>query len=72
MTAVGWRAALRRDLVLLLLFKAIALAVLWWLFFSPAHRAAVDPAATGRHLGLEAPSRVPAAGGDTGHSGDQR
>jgi hypothetical protein len=71
MTAAGWRAALRRDLALLLLFKAIALVLLWWLFFSPAHRAAVDPAATGRHLGIGAPVRGSAAGGDTGHSGDQ-
>ena len=65
--AVGWRAALRRDVSLLLLFKAIALALLWWLFFSPAHRPIVDPAATGRHLALEAPP--PQQGAD--HSGDQ-
>jgi hypothetical protein len=70
-TSVGWRAALRRDVSLLLLFKAIALALLWWLFFSPAHRSPVDPAATGRHLALEAPSRAPAAGDNTGRSGDQ-
>jgi uncharacterized membrane protein len=68
MRAVGWRAALRRDLALLLLFKAIALALLWWLFFSPTHRAAVDPAATGRHMGLQ----VPAAGARQVHTGDQR
>ena len=71
MRAVGWRAALRRDVSLLLLFKAIALGLLWGLFFSPAHRVVVDPQATGRHLALEAPSRGPAAGGESGHSGDQ-
>jgi hypothetical protein len=68
-TAVGWRAALRRDVSLLLLFKAIALALLWWLFFSPAHRAVVDPAATRRHLALEAPLRP--AGAESGDNGDQ-
>jgi hypothetical protein len=72
MTTVGWRAALRRDVALLLLFKTIALAVLWWLFFSPAHRAVIDPAATGRHLALESPARAPGAGTNPGHTGDKR
>jgi hypothetical protein len=66
---VGWRAALRRDVSLLLLFKALALGLLWWLFFSPAHRATVDPAATRRHLALEAPS--PAAAGSAAQMGDK-
>jgi hypothetical protein len=70
-TSVGWRAALRRDVSLLLLFKALALALLWWLFFSPAHRVTVDPASTGRHLALGAPPpATPAAGDPTGRSGD--
>jgi hypothetical protein len=70
-TVVGWRAALRRDVSLLLLFKALALALLWWLFFSPAHRPAVDPAATGRHLALGAPAPGPAAEAGAGQTGDQ-
>ena len=53
--AFGWRSALRRELSVLLLFKAAALALLWWLFFSPAHRTAVDPDSTGRHLALGPP-----------------
>jgi hypothetical protein len=65
--AVGWRATLRRDVSLLLLFKAIALALLWWLFFSPAHRPLVDPLTTGRHLALE--TAPPDQG--AGHTGDQ-
>jgi hypothetical protein len=69
--SVGWRAALRRDVSLLLLFKAIALALLWWLFFSPAHRAAVDPAAIGRHLALKAAAPGTDAGGGAGKTGDQ-
>lgn len=71
-TAIGWRAALRRDVAVLLLLKALALALLWWLFFSPAHRAAADPVTTGRHMGLGAPAHAPATGGDPGHTGEQR
>jgi hypothetical protein len=70
-TVVGWRAVLRRDVSLLLLFKALALALLWWLFFSPAHRPAVDAAATGQHLALENPTPGAAAGGGAGQTGDQ-
>jgi hypothetical protein len=70
-TTVGWRAALGRDVSLLLLFKALALALLWWLFFSPAHRPAVDPAATGRHLALEAAPPRAAADGGAAQTGEQ-
>ena len=45
-----WRDALRRHLAVLLLMKIAALALLWALFFSPAHRAQVDGAAVSRHL----------------------
>jgi hypothetical protein len=38
-------SALRRDLVLLVAAKLAMLAVLYALFFSPAHRPAIDPAA---------------------------
>jgi hypothetical protein len=50
---VRWRRALGRDLAWLMAVKLAALALLWWLFFSPAHRTAVDGAATGRQLGIE-------------------
>jgi uncharacterized membrane protein len=47
---VRWRGALRRHLAALLLLKVVALALLWVLFFSPAHHARVDAAAVSRHL----------------------
>lgn len=47
-----WRAVLRRHLTLLLAIKLAALALLWVLFFSPAHRPAVDSQAAGRHLAI--------------------
>jgi hypothetical protein len=37
---------------LLLAIKLAALALLWALFFSPAHRTAVDAQAAGRHLAV--------------------
>ena len=68
----SWRGVLRRELSLLVLGKVAALLLLWWLFFSPAHRAAADPVTTGRHMGLGAPAHAPATGGDPGHTGEQR
>jgi len=47
-----WRATLRRHLFLLLAIKLAALTLLWVLFFSPAHRTAVDAQAAGRHLAV--------------------
>jgi hypothetical protein len=47
-----WRAVLRRHLALLLAIKLAALALLWALFFSPAHRAVIDSQAAGRHLAV--------------------
>ena len=47
-----WRAVFRRHLTLLLAIKLAALALLWALFFSPAHRTAVDAQAAGRHLAV--------------------
>lgn len=40
--ARDWRSWLRRKIGWLLAFKVAALAVLWVLFFSPAHRVDVD------------------------------
>jgi hypothetical protein len=56
--AGGWRRGLRRELSVLVLLKLLALTLLWWLFFSPAHRVAVDARSTGQHLGL-APAASP-------------
>ena len=50
-----WRRALRRHLTLLLLAKFAALALLWALCFSSAHRTPVDAAAAGRRLALGQP-----------------
>jgi hypothetical protein len=61
-----WRGALRRHLTLLLAVKLAALVLLWALFFSPAHRTAVDSDATGRRLAVNAivGSAAPAAAGE--------
>jgi type II secretory pathway component PulM len=47
-----WRHRLSRELVALIALKFAALALLWWLFFSPAHRTAVDADAAGRRIGV--------------------
>ena len=47
-----WRRRLRRELAGLIALKLVALALLWWLFFSPAHRTVVDADAAGRRLGV--------------------
>jgi hypothetical protein len=49
-----WRGILRRHLTLLLAIKLAALVLLWALFFSPAHRPAVDAEAAGRQLAVAA------------------
>ena len=47
-----WRRRLSRELTALIAIKLVALALLWWLFFSPAHRTTVDADAAGRRLGV--------------------
>ncbi len=37
--------AMRRDLIVLLGAKALALTLIYWLFFSPAHQPVIDVAA---------------------------
>jgi hypothetical protein len=49
---LAWRRVLRRHLAWLLLVKFAALALLWALFFSPAHRTFVDGQAAGRQLAV--------------------
>jgi type II secretory pathway component PulM len=57
-----WRRRLRRELAALIALKLVALALLWWLFFSPAHRTVVDADAAGRRLGMaEAAARIESA-----------
>jgi hypothetical protein len=55
--AASWRRRLRRELTGLLALKVAALALLWWLFFSPAHRITVDGEAASRRFGV-APTRL--------------
>ncbi|HEV2229341.1 MAG TPA: hypothetical protein VGR86_10330 [Steroidobacteraceae bacterium] len=43
---------MRRHLTVLLALKLAALVLLWALFFSPAHRTAVDAEAAGRQLAV--------------------
>ena len=57
-----WRRRLSRELAGLIALKLVALALLWWLFFSPAHRTVVDADAAGRRLGVsQAAARTEAA-----------
>lgn len=49
---IDWRAALRRGIVKVLLFKLATLAALWALFFSPAHRPSPGPGQVEQHLGV--------------------
>jgi hypothetical protein len=66
----AWRPGLGRDVSVLLVLKAAALGLLWWLFFSPAHQFPVDAAAASRRLAVKTPpaSQQAASGA---HSGDQ-
>jgi hypothetical protein len=48
-----WRRATGREVAVAVVVKLAALALLWWLCFSPAHRVAADAGSTGRQLGLE-------------------
>jgi hypothetical protein len=57
-----WRRSLRRELAGLVALKVAALALLWWLFFSPPHRISVDAQAASRHLGVAATQAQPARG----------
>ena len=52
MNDTGWRRTLRREISWLLALKVAALALLWWLFFSPVHRTAVEAQAESRRLAL--------------------
>lgn len=47
-----WRFILRRHLTVVVAVKLAALALLWALFFSPAHRTLVDGRAAGQHLAV--------------------
>jgi hypothetical protein len=65
----GWRRALRRELTWLMTLKVAALALLWWLFFSPPHHSPVDREAASRrfavmHSAVSAPTSNPAGSGE--------
>jgi hypothetical protein len=48
----GWRRALTRELAWLMTLKVAALALLWWLFFSPPHQIPVDGEAASRRFAV--------------------
>jgi len=48
----GWRRALRRELAWLMTLKVAALALLWWLFFSPSQHSPVDGEAASRRFAV--------------------
>jgi hypothetical protein len=58
-----WRRELRRELTLLVGLKVLALALLWGLFFSSAHRVTVDADQASRRLGLAYPVHPHTPGG---------
>ena len=68
----GWRTTLGREVSVLLLFKAVALGLLWWLFFSPVHQVPADAAATGRHLAVEPAAPPPRSTSRDAQAGDRR
>jgi len=47
-----WRRVIRRELTWILALKFAALALLWVLFFSPAHRSHVDRNAANRQFAV--------------------
>jgi hypothetical protein len=62
-TPARWRPELRRELTLLVALKVLALALLWWLFFSPTHRPRVDAHAASERLGVAYSKAVSGASG---------
>jgi hypothetical protein len=60
-----WQSRLRRGIGVTLLLKLLALLALWLLFFSPAHRFSVTPAAVDTRLSVDAIAEpaLPAAEG---------
>jgi len=54
------RIRLRNEIAVLLALKAGALALIWYVFFSPVHRVHVDGQRTLERLGLTAPANVDA------------
>jgi len=47
-----WRRRLSGELAVLIAVKFAALALLWWLFFSPPHRTPVDAESASHRLGV--------------------
>ena len=48
----GWRRTLRRELAWLMTLKVAALALLWWVFFSPSHHSPVGGQAASRRFAV--------------------
>lgn len=56
--AADWRQRIGRDLAWLLAGKAVALGLLWYVFFSGTNRPDPDAAAASRHFALTMPTIV--------------
>lgn len=54
-----WRRVMLGELAWILVAKAAALVLLWFLFFSPAHRQQVDGDATGRRFAVDRAEDAP-------------
>jgi hypothetical protein len=48
----NWRRVFRRELGWALVFKFVALALLWILFFSPSHRHHMDDESASRQFAI--------------------
>ena len=51
-----WRRRMRGELFWIVMVKMAALALLWMLFFSATHRAAVDGESVSRRLAIPQPA----------------
>lgn len=59
MLRTGERDHLAAEIAVVLAVKLAALALIWWLFFSPPHRVSADPDATAGHLLGQSPASPP-------------
>ena len=65
----AWRRTLRRELAWLMTLKVAALALLWWLFFSPAHHSPVDGRAASRRFAVAHPALIAPTANPAGREG---
>ncbi len=54
------RRRLGHEIAILLAAKAVALTLIWYVFFSPDHQTHVDGEVTGERFGLSPPAKADA------------